>query len=93
MACSIFNNNYNTEYSIVDDDDNTNINAQNIYGYLLCDINTQMIGNCDENTCIPKYQQSYFDQLADDSQDLNINNMNYKYNNNNNNMHVIVIII
>jgi len=56
-ACSIFDNNYNTEYTF-SDGIGTNIN-----GFLICD-GDELIGDCDDETCIAKYQQSYFDDLA-----------------------------
>eukprot|EP00483_Globobulimina_turgida_P004528 UN04537 len=64
MACSVFDNNYNTQYVL---NDNANINAQNINGYLLCDLDTQMIGVCDVETCVARFEQSYFDELAEDA--------------------------
>ncbi len=85
MACSVFDNNYNTQYIL---NDINNIHAQNIYGYLLYDVNTQMIEKCDENTCIAKYKQEYFDQLAQQGSSssefadiANNNNITPKYNN------------
>eukprot|EP00484_Ammonia_sp_Unknown_P020063 CAMPEP_0197030868 /NCGR_PEP_ID=MMETSP1384-20130603/10007_1 /TAXON_ID=29189 /ORGANISM="Ammonia sp." /LENGTH=1847 /DNA_ID=CAMNT_0042460297 /DNA_START=328 /DNA_END=5871 /DNA_ORIENTATION=- len=61
MACSVFDNNYNTQYTLTQSDDT--IAASNINGYLLCS-GDAMIGACDQETCVALYDQEYFDQLA-----------------------------
>merc|ERR1712154_446673 len=59
IACSVFNNNYNTQY-IMDNIDN--IKATNMGGYLICN-DDSIIGQCDQETCNSLYDQTYFDQL------------------------------
>ena len=61
-ACSVFDNNYNTQYTIGID----GVYANNVNGYLVCnEEDNNLIGNCDENAnCVGIYDQTYFDQLA-----------------------------
>merc|ERR1712244_125737 len=64
VACSIFNNNYNTQYTLLP---TVQITANNINAYLMCS-GDAIIGQCDQETCTSLYDQAYFDQLAADSE-------------------------
>jgi hypothetical protein len=60
-ACSIFDNLYNTQYTITGE-----IVASNVNGYLLCS-DEAMIGDCATN-CDALYEREYFDELAASSE-------------------------
>ena len=65
MACSVFDNNYNTEYVL-----SGIITATNINGYLMCS-DDAMIGQCNDETCGALYDQTYFDELSASYKQLN----------------------
>lgn len=56
MACSVFDNNYNTKFVVSGE-----VTASNVQGYLLCD-EEAMIGDCD-SSCTALYDDQYFDDL------------------------------
>ena len=58
IACSVFDNNYNTEYTL-----SGTITATNINGYLMC-TDDAMIGECSDESCTALYEQTYFDELS-----------------------------
>merc|ERR1712113_363775 len=61
IGCSIYNNEYNTEYTL---DDNVQISASDISGYLLCTDDAVIGPQCDESQgCVAKYDETYFDEL------------------------------
>jgi len=61
IGCSIYNNEYNTEYTL---DDNVQISASDISGYLLCTDDAVIGPQCDESQgCIAKYDETYFEEL------------------------------
>ena len=63
-ACSVYDNNYNTAYTIGEG----GVNGNNINGYLTCNaIDNNLIGDCqndDFTDCAGLYGQTYFDELA-----------------------------
>jgi len=61
-ACSVFDNNYNTQYTIGED----GISAHDVNGYLVCSVqDNNLIGDCDAaENCVGKYDAPYFDRLA-----------------------------
>ena len=105
MACSIWDNNYNTEYTLSADDETMSpkVMGTNINGFLVCG-DDALIGDCDSESCISQYQQDYFDNLAatataqaqTDSNSL-FSSISFGNNNKNNNRrwnaHMISIIL
>jgi len=63
MACSVFDNNYGTHFELTG-----TITASNVRGYLLCDADTAMIGDCDDETCSASYDSDFFDALKQQQQ-------------------------
>ena len=61
IACSIFDNQYGTDWSVTNE-----VIASNVEGFLLCD-GDAMIGECDSDSCIARYEQTYFDGLREDT--------------------------
>merc|ERR1712176_547341 len=62
IGCSIFNNEYNTEYTL---DENVQITASGINGYLLCTDDAVIGPQCDESQgCEAMYDVTYFDELT-----------------------------
>ena len=57
MACSVFDNHYDTEYVVTGA-----VTASNVEGYLLCSEGA-MIGECDPLSCTALYGEAYFDTL------------------------------
>eukprot|EP00485_Elphidium_margaritaceum_P008249 CAMPEP_0202688380 /NCGR_PEP_ID=MMETSP1385-20130828/3905_1 /ASSEMBLY_ACC=CAM_ASM_000861 /TAXON_ID=933848 /ORGANISM="Elphidium margaritaceum" /LENGTH=1949 /DNA_ID=CAMNT_0049343345 /DNA_START=200 /DNA_END=6049 /DNA_ORIENTATION=+ len=68
IACSIFDNNYNTQYTLSADDSNaeTTVKGSNINGFLLC-AGDALIGDCDDDTCVSQFDRAYLDQLTQDA--------------------------
>ena len=69
IACSIFDNEYNTEYTLSADDDGDEpiVIGSNIDGFVVCD-GSALIGECDEESCRGQYDRAYFDELVMNSQ-------------------------
>eukprot|EP01084_Bolivina_argentea_P298668 514715_1 len=64
-ACSVWDNKYNTEYVIGAD----GVHATQINGALICNADdADLIGECN-NACVATYGATYFDELAQLSQD------------------------
>jgi len=93
VACSIFDNNYNTQYTL-----STNYNLDqsapkvigtNINGFLLCN-GDKLIGECSNSSCVALYDEAYFDQLASIAA---IQQKAITFNQSNNTHHASIVII
>merc|ERR1719319_934194 len=59
-ACSVLDNQYNTHYALAAAD---SISASNVRGFMVCD-EEERIGQCDEESCEPIYDEGFFVELA-----------------------------
>merc|ERR1719295_209743 len=57
IACSIFDNEYGTEWTL-----SNGVTATNIQGFLICE-GDAMIGECDDTSCAAQFDRTYFDGL------------------------------